>query len=91
MKPTTKRKAVNLKKYAVFVQEKAEDRYEEQGKKMNFSDFYAGAMCVFFFLQQQLEIPSSWILGPMGGMPFPGEEKGLNVQPLHKEKVRVEQ
>jgi hypothetical protein len=72
--PVPKRtKTIHLKKYAVYVQEKATERREEQGKKMRMSDFYAGAMCVFFFLNSQLEIPGSWILGVMAGRPFPGE------------------
>jgi hypothetical protein len=70
---TKRMKTINLKKYAAYVQEKAEDRWEEQAGKMNMADFYAGAMCVFFFLNSQLELPSSWVLGPMAGKSFPGE------------------
>lgn len=55
--------------YAEFVTFTAKRRKLEQ-PRFSEVDFFAGAMCVFFWSERQTEIPATWIFNPMQGKPI---------------------
>ncbi len=54
-------------KVQAYIEQTAEDRSRSQGRLFRESDFFAGAMSVFYALGCQADIPPLWVFSFLSG------------------------